>query len=151
MRNLDIEFKDNELRKYQYSFDGVIRMKLLERWLPRLQQNQPSLEMGSFDGSMTELLAEQLSDLEVVEGSGELAQVVREKLPNLARVNHSMFEEFSPARLFQQIFLVHGLEHLENPVEVLPTLETCAWRCHDAHHWLVTIQIFEQSIDIRIL
>jgi len=123
-RNLDFEFRDNESRKYQYGFDLEVRKRLLSRWLPHLDAGRPSLEMGSFDGSMTSLLLEELSDLEIVEGSAELARLVHERLGSLTRVNTSLFEEFAPSRLFRQIFLVHGLEHLDDPVKVLASAAT---------------------------
>lgn len=118
-RDLDLEFQDNEARKYQYLFDSQIRTKLLQRWLPHLDPVGPSLEMGSFDGSMTSLLLEYLSDLEIVEGSPELARKVQKKYSNLTKVNVSWFEDFEPSRLFKQVFLVHGLEHLDDPQRVL--------------------------------
>lgn len=119
MRNLDTEFSANEWRDYQYGFDIHVRKALLERWAPLFSGKGASLEMGSFDGSMTNLILEYLPNLEVIEGSGELARTVRERFNGRLTVHHSWFEEFSPDRAFENIFLVHGLEHVERPVEVL--------------------------------
>ena len=119
MRNLDTEHSSNEWRDYQYGFDIRVRKALLDRWAPFFSGGGASLEMGSFDGSMTDLILDYLPNLEVIEGSGELAQKVQERFSGNVKVHHSWFEEFSPDRTFEQIFLVHGLEHVEQPVEVL--------------------------------
>jgi hypothetical protein len=119
MRDLDLEFSPNDERDYQYGFDSVVRKYLLERWSPRLNSEGLSLEMGSFDGSMTSQLLEFVDNLEVLEGSPILADQVREKFGGSVKVHVGWFEEFQPEQEYQQIFLVHGLEHVEDPVSVL--------------------------------
>ena len=119
MRDLDAEHSANEWRDYQYGFDIQVRKALLDRWAPLFSSSGASLEMGSFDGSMTDLILDYVQNLEVIEGSGELAQKVQERFNGNVKVHHSWFEKFSPDQAFDQIFLVHGLEHVEKPVEVL--------------------------------
>lgn len=123
-RNLDEEFSDNSTRNYQYKFDQIIREKLIARWLPHLDTSKKSLEMGSFDGSMTSQLLDHLPEIDVVEGSKQLCDIVRDKFGGRARVHHAFFESFVPSDLFRQIFLVHGLEHLEAPASVLERAST---------------------------
>lgn len=119
MRNLDNEFAPNDERNYQYDFDLVIREKLLKRWRESFKPSGAALEMGSFDGSMTQMLITYFSNLHVIEGSEALAIEVAEKFGDAAKVHQGYFETFEPAEKFDQIFLVHGLEHVENPVQVL--------------------------------
>lgn len=119
MRNLDEEFTSNVFRDYQYGFDLLVRRALLNRWASSLSPNEPALEMGSFDGSMTELILDFVQHLEVVEGSGALADQVGQRFGQSVTVHHSLFEDFSPQKLFGNIFLVHALEHVENPKGVL--------------------------------
>lgn len=119
MRNLDDEFAPNDWRAYQYDFDLRVREALLERWSPHFDLLGSALEMGSFDGSMTALILNYIGDLEIIEGASELAQTVRDKFGDGVKVHHGWFEEFSPKREFDQIFLVHGLEHVDNPTDVL--------------------------------
>lgn len=118
-RNLDDEFKDNDNRNYQYSFDRIIREKLIARWLRHLDPSRPSLEMGSFDGSMTGQLLDHLPVIDVVEGSEHLCDIVRGKFEGRVRVHQAFFEDFTPSTLYRQVFLVHGLEHLDDPESVL--------------------------------
>ena len=119
VRNLDNEFAPNDERDYQYDFDLVIREKLLKRWREHFLPAGTALEMGSFDGSMTQMLVKYFSKLHVIEGSEALAAEVSERFGKAAAVHQGFFETFEPKDKFDQIFLVHGLEHVENPVEVL--------------------------------
>jgi len=118
-RNLDLEFAANSEREYQYGFDIRARRLLLSRWDEHILEEGRSLEMGSFDGSMTDLLLEKVDTLDVVEGSAELAAKLGARLGSRVKVYHDWFEEFVPKIKYDQIFLVHGLEHVEDPVSVL--------------------------------
>lgn len=91
----------------------------MERWKPHFNFAEFALEMGSFDGTMTDLLRGYFDKIEVVEGSEKLAEVVRQKFNQTVNVHVSWFEEFQPTQKYGQIFLVHGLEHVDDPVEVL--------------------------------
>ena len=123
-RSLDDEFADNSFRDYQYNFDSSVRELLMERWEPYFSEGGLSLEMGSFDGTMTELLRRYFNRLQVVEGSEKLASVVREKFDGSVPVHLSWFERFEPVERFDHVFLVHGLEHVEDPVGVLSRAST---------------------------
>jgi 2-polyprenyl-3-methyl-5-hydroxy-6-metoxy-1,4-benzoquinol methylase len=118
-RDLDLEFSPNSEREYQYDFDLRARKMLLRRWSELIVREGKSLEMGSFDGSMTELLMDHVSFLDVVEGSAELSAQVRGRIGSRIRVIHSWFEDYVPSHKYDQIFLVHSLEHVEDPVLVL--------------------------------
>lgn len=119
MRNLDHEFAPNDWREYQYDFDLTVRRALLKRWSKHFLREGSSLEMGSFDGSMTELILGELKSLDVIEGSTALASSVRERFDERVQVHNAWFEEFTPSTEYDNIFLVHALEHVQNPTEVL--------------------------------
>lgn len=119
MRNLDDEFAPNDWRRYNYDFDLTVRRALLERWSKHFKLQGSSLEMGSFDGSMTELILDELRSLDVIEGSATLASLVEERFAGRVQVHNVWFEQFSPSNEYDNIFLVHALEHVENPAEVL--------------------------------
>ena len=118
-RDLDEEFSPNEERDYLYKFDVQSRKILLNRFLPHLDRQGRSLEMGSFDGSMTNLLLEEVDSLEVLEGSAELASQLVQRLGDAVIVHQGWFEDFAPQRKYDQIFLIHGLEHVDDPILVL--------------------------------
>jgi 2-polyprenyl-3-methyl-5-hydroxy-6-metoxy-1,4-benzoquinol methylase len=119
MRNLDNEYQPNSARDYQYDFDLIVRNRLLRRWQQFFLPTGAALEMGSFDGSMTELLIRETPNLSVVEGSESLAKEVQQRFGEAITVHHGFFETFKPNQRFDQIFLVHALEHVDDPIEVL--------------------------------
>lgn len=75
------------------------------------------LELGSGDGVMTALLADQFAKVTVIEGSKHLLDVIPDR-PNLSKV-HTLFEEFRPEQPFDAIIMEHVLEHVEDPVGIL--------------------------------
>ena len=76
------------------------------------------LEMGPAEGVMTELLAATGKKLTLIEGSGLFCVDLRRRFPQ-ANTIHSLFEEFEPNELFDNIILGHVLEHVEDPVDIL--------------------------------
>lgn len=80
------------------------------------------LEMGPAEGVMTELLVASGLDVTVVEGSALFCDSLRLRFPTL-HVHHALFEQFEPARRFDTIVLGHVLEHVQNPVGILRSVE----------------------------
>jgi 2-polyprenyl-3-methyl-5-hydroxy-6-metoxy-1,4-benzoquinol methylase len=76
------------------------------------------LEMGPAEGVMTELLAKTGKSLTLVEGSKAFCDALSRRFPN-AHVAHSLFEDFAPARTFDNIVLGHVLEHVEDPAAIV--------------------------------
>jgi 2-polyprenyl-3-methyl-5-hydroxy-6-metoxy-1,4-benzoquinol methylase len=76
------------------------------------------LEMGPAEGVMTELLATTDKKMTLVEGSGLFCEDLRKRFPQ-ASVVHSLFEEYQPSELFDNIILGHVLEHVLDPVDIL--------------------------------
>lgn len=118
MRNYNTEYQDNS-RKYSYDFDSVIRAYLLKAVAGHLAPQGQTLELGCYQGDMTAQIVEQYPRLTVVEASSELCTRVRERFAERVEVVNATFEEVQLERRFQNIFLVHTLEHLDEPVAVL--------------------------------
>jgi SAM-dependent methyltransferase len=117
-RDLDHEHQDNAQRKYSYDFDGVLRRFMMRSFLPGLPRGR-ALELGSNRGDFTEIIFPHFPDLTVVEGAAELAAATQARLGPRVQVVHSTFERFAPEKLFEAIFLVHTLEHSDDPVGLL--------------------------------
>lgn len=116
-RDYNAEYKDSE-RRYAYAFDTVLRhyiMRALEPFLPAGR----ALEMGCFTGEMTELLAGRYQDLTVIEASSELVAAAGSRLGGRARFITGTFETVAPPGRYDAVFLIHTLEHLDDPVAVL--------------------------------
>ena len=58
MRNHNLEYEDNEARKYAYDFDPIIRRYLLRTLERHFVQGGTALELGCFKGDMTEQILE---------------------------------------------------------------------------------------------
>jgi 2-polyprenyl-3-methyl-5-hydroxy-6-metoxy-1,4-benzoquinol methylase len=134
-RDFDSEYQDNAERKYAYDFDEVIRRHLLRAFSPLLPAGR-ALELGCFTGQFTELLSTHYHDLTVVDAAGELIALARQRVGDRARFVHSAFEEFAPDTTYDAIFLVHTLEHLDEPVEVLARIR--GWLSPQGRLFLVT-------------
>lgn len=118
MRNLNSEYQDNQ-RKYFYDFDGIVRKYLLRAFEPHFSAAGKTLEMGSYKGDMTAQILNYFAQVTVLEGSSELGAIVRGRFGDKVEVIVSSFENAEPSHRFENIFLVHTLEHLDDPVSIL--------------------------------
>jgi 2-polyprenyl-3-methyl-5-hydroxy-6-metoxy-1,4-benzoquinol methylase len=92
----------------RYSF------RVFERYL----RGDSILEMGPAEGVMTELLATTGKSLTIVEGSKAFCDSLARRFP-AAQVVHSLFEDFAPRQLFDNIVLGHVLEHVADPADIV--------------------------------
>ena len=128
-RNFNEEFADNEERKYAYSFDWIIRDYLLRRVSPYLNHDGPTLEVGAFMGDMTSQILDQYPNLTVLEGSSSLCEHLDKRFGNEIKLILNKIENATFTGEFQSIFLVHTLEHLDDPIEALKKIGT--WLTED--------------------
>ena len=122
-RDLDQEFADTAQRKYAYDFDYRMHEYLLRTFAADLPAGR-ALELGCFEGEFTKRLAGRYADLTTVEGSGDLISVARRAAPIGVQFVHSLFADFEPHGAFDAVFLIHTLEHLDAPVELLEKILT---------------------------
>jgi SAM-dependent methyltransferase len=121
MRNYDQEFQDNE-RKYAYDFDYVLRRYMMRALRPSFLPGR-ALELGCFDGESTALLLDEFADVTVVEAASELVARANERVQGRAKFVCGRFEDVELGGEFENVFLVHTLEHLDTPVEVLRKIQ----------------------------
>ena len=76
------------------------------------------LELGPAEGVMTQLLAQEFSDISVVEASSKFCDIIKSQHPSVDVIN-CLFEEFHPVKTYDNIILGHVIEHVEDPVELL--------------------------------
>ncbi len=118
-RDLNQEYKDASDRKYAYDFDWVTRKYLLKAVAPYFKPGARALELGCYKGDMTEQILGYFERLTVVEGASELCELVSKRFPGKLEVINSTFESARIDRGYDVVFLVHTLEHLDDPVGVL--------------------------------
>lgn len=119
MRDFNSEYRDVSDRQYAYDFDWVLRKYLLQALKPYLKRDGRSLELGCYKGDMTEQILCYVDRLTVVEGSSELCELVANRFPGKIEVVNSTFESLKIDREYDTVFLVHTLEHLDDPIGVL--------------------------------
>jgi 2-polyprenyl-3-methyl-5-hydroxy-6-metoxy-1,4-benzoquinol methylase len=117
VRDYNQEHRDGA-RKYAYDFDTVLRGYMMRTLDPFLRPGR-ALELGCYTGDVTELIAQRYVDLTVIEASDELIATTRRRLGGRASFVHSTFETASLDGKFDAIFLMHTLEHLDDPRVVL--------------------------------
>lgn len=118
MRNHDQEFQDNSTRQYAYDFDSIVREYMMRALSPYFRPGK-ALELGCFQGDSTLLFAERFNDLTVLEASGDLIAAARQRVPTRVNFIHSTIEAAELRSEYESVFLVHTLEHLDEPVAAL--------------------------------
>lgn len=116
-RNLNKEYQDTANRKYAYEFDYLLRDYMLDEFKPHFKGR--ALEMGCYKGEFTKKLLEHFDDVTVLEGSSDLIQEAKKNTGGRAKFVNSMFEDAKLDGQYDSIFLMHTLEHLDNPTKIL--------------------------------
>lgn len=99
-------------------FDRKMRDYMMRTLRPHLRPGR-ALEMGCFNGEFSVALADIYDDLTVVDAVDRFLDNVRRRLGPRAKTVCSLFESYEPDEKFDAIFIVHVLEHLDDPVAVL--------------------------------
>jgi len=118
-RNFDMEFEDNQSRSYAYDFDWIIRDYLLQRVSKNLHVTGLTLEIGAYLGDMTEQILKRFPNLSVLEGSSQLCNRLVQRFGSQINLTCATIEEVVIEEKFDTIFLVHTLEHLDEPISSL--------------------------------
>lgn len=118
-RNYNQESKDNEGRKYGYTFDyDVLHPYMIKSFIPFFRQGK-TLELGSFEGAFTKRLLEITDNITCVEASDEAISKAKIALDERVNYIHNLFETVELPGKFDNIVLTHVLEHIDDPVAVL--------------------------------
>jgi 2-polyprenyl-3-methyl-5-hydroxy-6-metoxy-1,4-benzoquinol methylase len=125
VRDYNKECQDCCGHKYAYNFDRVLRGYMVQTFRPFCSSDGKALELGCYKGDYTELLAEEFADLTVVEASDELLGTTRARVRGGVHFINSTFEALELPAQYDAIFLVHTLEHIDDPVAVLSRI--CGW------------------------
>ena len=118
MRNFNNEYQNNALRQYAYDLDVVVRHYTMRTLSPFFSKGK-ALEIGCFEGESSQLLENYFDDLTVLEAAENLIEVAKNKVSASTQFIHSTIETADLEPVYDAIFLVHTLEHLDNPVKAL--------------------------------
>lgn len=124
-RDYDQESKNNEDRKYAYNFDyDIMHPYMLKSFTPFMREGT-ALELGCFQGAFTERIAEKFNKITCVEASGDALGIAKERLKNYSNICfiNSTFEEARLEKKYDNIFLTHVLEHIDDRVGLLKKIK----------------------------
>jgi len=79
---------------------------------PYIQREGIALELGSEIGYMSEKIAELICGIDIVDGSEEFLDKVKQRNIMNAEYFCSLFEEYDPGVKYDYVFMSHVLEHL---------------------------------------
>jgi ubiquinone/menaquinone biosynthesis C-methylase UbiE len=99
-------------------FDRAMRHWMMRSLAPYLRHGN-ALELGCHKGEFSLLLSQQFDDLTIVDAATPFLNETRNRVGTKPKYVQAMFEEFTPAERFDNIFMMHVLEHLIDPVAVL--------------------------------
>jgi 2-polyprenyl-3-methyl-5-hydroxy-6-metoxy-1,4-benzoquinol methylase len=135
-RDYNAEHKDNEGRKYTYSFDtDVMHKYMLESFKPFFNKGN-FLELGSFQGNFTKRFLPFFDDITCIEASNEAIEVAKSQLPANVEIRQGMFETINLEEKYDNIVLTHVLEHLDDPVAVMKRIND-EWLSDSGRFFLV--------------
>jgi len=83
------------------------------------------LEFGCSDGQMTEMIANCVKSIDVVDGSIRFIQKAKERNISNANYYHSLFEEFRPTKKYDAIFATYVLTHIPDLALFFSVIRQC--------------------------
>ncbi len=135
-RDYNKECKDNEVRKYAYRFDYEVMHPFVLRTIAPFFRAGKALELGSFQGDFTERILGHFDEITCVDASSDALRIARSRLPKKINFVHGRFEDLVLPCRFDNILMIHVLEHADNPVEILKRVNT-EWVTDDGRFFLV--------------
>jgi 2-polyprenyl-3-methyl-5-hydroxy-6-metoxy-1,4-benzoquinol methylase len=134
-RDYNQEAHDSD-RKYAYDFDNLLRHYMMETFRPFIKSSRGKvLEMGCYKGEFTEILSRHFEDITVLEAANELIEYTSKRVGQKVKFICTTFEEYEEDEHYDYIFLMHTLEHLDNPKEILRKI--CSWLSDNGILYLV--------------
>jgi SAM-dependent methyltransferase len=118
-RDYDRETRDVAGHKYAYGFDLDVMHPLLLRTFRPFFVPGGALEIGSFKGAFTRRLLTCFDQVTCIEPSGEAAQSASRQLGERVRIVQAPCESARLEGPFANVFIVHVLEHVDDPVTML--------------------------------
>ncbi len=135
-RNYNEELKDTKDHKYAYGFDFDVMHPYMIKSFEPFMVNGNALELGSFKGDFTRRLLPFFSDITCLEASDEAIEEAKNHLPENVKFIQGLFEDVELKEKYDNIFLTHVLEHLDDPVGVLKRIND-EWLSDDGRFFLV--------------
>jgi GNAT superfamily N-acetyltransferase/2-polyprenyl-3-methyl-5-hydroxy-6-metoxy-1,4-benzoquinol methylase len=135
-RDYNAEIKDTTDHQYAYNFDFDVMHPYMVRSFEPFFKRGSLLELGSFKGDFTKRLLPYFDDITCVEASDVTIKEARLKLGDKVKFVNSLFETTTLTKRYDNIVLIHVLEHLDDPVLVLKRIND-EWLAEGGRFFLV--------------
>lgn len=135
-RDYNLEIKDTADHQYAYNFDFDVMHPFMLRSFEPFFQTGSLLELGSFKGDFTKRFLNTFDDITCVEASSEAIEIAKSKLGAKVQFVHSLFENATLPRKYNNIILTHVLEHIDDPVRLLKRIKN-EWLADNGRLFLV--------------
>jgi SAM-dependent methyltransferase len=148
-RDYDRETQDVAGHKYAYGFDlDVMHPFLLRAFTPFFKAGR-ALEVGSFRGDFTRRLLGPFDEVTCIEPSAAAAQAARERVGSKVHIVNAPCEQALLSGTFANVFVVHVLEHVDDPVAMLRRIND-EWLAGDGRLFLACPNAHAPSRQIAV-
>jgi len=118
-RDYNAELSDTPQHKYAYQFDLDVMHPFMLRAFQPFFRTGSCLELGSFKGDFTRRLLTHFDQVTCVEASDAAIASVSDDVRERVTTVNATFESVELPATYDNIFLTHVLEHIDDPVQVL--------------------------------
>lgn len=119
-RDYDKELADTKDHKYAYNFDHDVMHPFIIKACEQYFIDADALELGSHYSDFTERLLKHFSKLTCVEVSEKAIEIAKSRLKESnVEFIQSSFQKLILNKKYNNVFLTHVLEHLDDPVQTL--------------------------------
>lgn len=123
-RNYNNEFAKTDGLEYYYNFDYIMHDYMLEEFKIYITSKSNVLEVGCGNGQFTKKLLKIFKKTTVVEASSYFANNLKKKNYKNLEIINSRFEDLIiKEKKYNNIFLIHTLEHVDNRLLFLKNLK----------------------------
>lgn len=120
-RNYNEEIKEENGNTYAYSFDyDVMHPYMIQSFHPFFRKGS-ALELGCYEGKFTTKISTQFNQVTCIDASEEALTKAKNNLKEFHNITYinAMFEEADLKQKYDNIFLIHVLEHIDDRVGLL--------------------------------
>lgn len=125
-RDFDAESRDLPGRPYAHSFDYIMHGYMMEVFKPHLRGSR-ALELGCYRGEFTKRIVKHFLEVTIVDGSMGCLLDASTAVRKMSGTRYELLSSFENATLpdqhYDAVFLIHTLEHVDDPVFVLKRIK----------------------------
>ena len=148
-RDYDLEIRDTASHQYAYDFDFDVMHRFKIRAFQPFFRPGRLLELGSHEGSFTELLVPYFDDITCLEASAVAIERARQRLGDRVTFVHGLIESAPIEDRYDAVVMTHVLEHVDDPVAVLRRIND-EWLSADGRLFVVVPNAHAPSRQIAV-